>query len=123
MNEDQPVETKPAESVPDSPASGTATPVPEAPPIKIKRLPYLLSRQRTGMVPVVLAEDLPRNWEKKCGVRLRKGNTVNIVEVSEWLVGPGKVDKQFLFWEGVRHGLSLKFGQFIPPKPEEKPKE
>lgn len=100
-------------SVPDE------TPKPE--PIKIPRFPYLLNRQRIGsLVPVQLAVDLPRNWEKKCRRKLRKGSFVHLVEVSEWLVSPTQVDKQFLFLEGVREGLSLRFGQFIPPKPSEK---
>jgi len=128
MNDPESVRTDQHES----PVEERAQPEPESPKItmphrRIRKLPFLLGRTPlTQPVPVVLAENLPHNWEKRCYRKLRRGDTVYLVEISEWLTGPGKTKREYLFLEGVRQGYSLFEHQFIPPaaptptKPEEK---
>ena len=100
----------------------TAAPEPPAPePLHIKKLPFLLRRTSfVQPVPVVLARDLPRSWEKlkDCNRQLRMGMVVHLYEMSEVVVatptGP-QIQKQFTFLEGGGHYLLN--GQFIPPAP------
>lgn len=87
---------------------------------KLIKLPKLLNRQPLGMIPVKLSKDLPVNWEKKCNIRLRKDMFVHLVDMSEWLVSPTKVDKQFMILEGAGYGLTIGLDQFVHPDLPEK---